>query len=82
MSAPSYRNIEQGETLKIQAVAKRRDLKGPHVLSYENRYAPATSRCFANIFLQPAESWEYRVAGQQRSDDGRLLTVSYASGRL
>jgi hypothetical protein len=35
----------------------------------------------ANVFLQPGEGWQYRVTGQQRSDDGRQLTVHYTAAR-
>ena len=57
------------------------DSSGAHTLGYQNSYQPAASRPTANVFLQPGGGWQYRVAGQQRSDSGRQLTVAYAVAR-
>ncbi len=82
VSAPPYQNLQTGNgILKIYAVAKRPERTGAQTLSYQNRYQPAKSQCIANIFLQPAPGWQYQVTNQQRSDDGRQLTVKYAAGR-
>jgi hypothetical protein len=82
VSVPPYQNLQTGnDILKIYAVAKRPDRTGPQTLSYQNRYQPAKSQCIANVFLQPAAGWQYQVTGQQRSDDGRQLTVKYTAGR-
>ena len=51
------------------------------MLAYENRYRPAESRPIANIFLPPASAWRYAVTGQDRSPDGRRLTVRYSAVR-
>ena len=82
VSVPPYENLRsQGDTLKIYAVARRPDRPGPRTLGYDNRYQPAKSQCIANIFLQPGGGWRYQVLGQQHSDDGRRLTVRYATAR-
>lgn len=78
VTMPPFENIKlAGETIKIHALAKRADEVGAHTLTFENRYDPWTSRCFANVFLAPAGGREYLVRGQRRSDDGRRLTVRY-----
>jgi hypothetical protein len=80
---PTYESIElAGAPLKIFAIADRPDRAGPRSLSYENRYAPVKSQCIANVFLNKGLGWVHEVTGQQRSEDGRKLTVSYASSRL
>ena len=82
VDTPAYDELEQSTpTLKIYATAARPDRAGPQAFSYENRYQPAKSQWIANVFLQPAGGWRYRVAGQQHTDDGRGLTVSYAASR-
>jgi hypothetical protein len=79
---PAYQALKlQGDTLKIYAVAARADRAGPHRLSYDNRYRPAASRTIANIFLKSAAGWRYRVVHQQRSNDGRRLSVDYTITR-
>ena len=65
--------------LKIMATAARPEAPGDRVLAYENRYEPAKSLWIANVFLQPGSDWVYRVTGQERSDDGKGLTVRYTS---
>jgi hypothetical protein len=78
VSVPPYQTLKlESGSLKIYAVAKRADRAGAHTLSYQNGYTPAKSQCIANIFLQPGSGWRYEVTGQDRSDDGRLLTVRY-----
>jgi hypothetical protein len=78
VSVPPYQHLELGsDTIRIYAVAKHPDRAGAQTLTYENRYEPAKSRWIANIFLQPGAGWRYEVTGQQRSDDSRLLTVTY-----
>ena len=78
VSVPPYPNLELGsDTIKIQARAERPDNAGTHTLRYENRYEPAASRRTANLFMQLGGGWRYRIDGQQRSDDGRQLTVLY-----
>lgn len=80
VSAPSYGSIENaGDTLKIHAVAMRADRAGPHTLVYDNQYAPAKSRCIANVFLQPGADWRHEVTGQRHSADGRELWVSFTT---
>ena len=81
VTAPPYQNLKLGsDTLKIYAIAKRTDQTGEHTLVYHNRYQPAKSQWTANIFLQPA-AWQYQVLGQQRSSDGKQLTVKYTAAR-
>jgi hypothetical protein len=78
ISVPPYQNLKLASgTIRIYTVAKRPDRAGAHILSYENRYRPAKSQWIANILLQPDPGWRYEVTGQQRSDDGRRLTVRY-----
>jgi hypothetical protein len=83
VDAPPYQNLLQAtDTLKIYAIARRPDRAGAHTLYFDNRYQPAKSQCIANIFLQPGRGWRFFVAGQQRSNDGRRLTVRYVGARL
>ncbi|SMB78411.1 hypothetical protein [Deinococcus hopiensis] len=70
-----------GGILKIYASASRTDQVGAQTLSYQNRYQPAKSQWTANVFLQPAAGWQYRVTGQARSNDGRTLTAKYQVAR-
>lgn len=78
ITVPAYRNLELGsDTIKIYAAVKRQDSRGPHTLSFDNRYKPAASQWTANIFLQPGTDWRYVITGQQRGGDGRQLTVNY-----
>ena len=78
VNVPSYQSFETGSgTISIHAVAERPDSPGPHVLSYRNDHHPAASLPMANVFLLPGEGWQYRVVSQQRTDDGREITVSY-----
>ena len=82
VSAPAYQGLRQeGDTLKIYAIARRPDRAGARTLAYENRYNPAKSQCIANIFLQPGAGWRFQVGGQKHSQDGRGLSVSYAAAR-
>ena len=82
VSAPDYQDLQLASaTLKIYAVAQRVDRAGAQGLAYENRYQPAKSQCIANIFLQPGGGWRYKVNAQQHTNDGRGLTVNYASDR-
>jgi hypothetical protein len=80
VSLPPYQNLQTGNgILKIYGVAIRSDQSGPRTLNYQNRYQPAKSQWTANIFLQPASGWQYRVTGQRRSDDGKQLVVNYTA---
>jgi hypothetical protein len=80
VSVPPYQNLKLAtDTIKIYAVAKRPDRAGALTLRYENRYQPAKSQWIANVFLQPGPDWRYEITGQQHSDDGRLLTVTYTA---
>lgn len=82
VSLPPYEALARGnDLLEIKAVAARRDSAGQHVLSYRNDFESATSVWMANIFLQPGAEWAYQVTGQERSKDGRQLTVHYEAGR-
>ena len=82
VATPPYdRVLTQTDTVKIFAVAARPDRVGSHVLAYDNRYQPASSRCIANIFLQPGDGWRYAVSGRTHSEDGRRLTVAYRDAR-
>lgn len=82
VAVPPYANLlGESDTIKVYATARRAERAGAHTLTYENRYEPAKSQCVANIFLRPGAGWAYRVTGQQRSNDGRRLTVSYAAAR-
>jgi hypothetical protein len=82
VSVPPYQNLETGNgILKLYAIATRPERTGTRTLSYQNRYQPVKSQWTANVFLQPAVGWQYQVTGQQRSDDGRQLTVKYTTGR-
>lgn len=78
VSVPPYQDLRrESGTLKIYAVADRRDGAGAHTLSYQNNYQPAKSQWTANVFLQPGAGWQYQVTGPQRSNDGQQLAVSY-----
>lgn len=66
-----------GDVVVIDAVAARPEASGTHTLGYESRYEPAQSLWMANVFLLPGPAWAYRVTGQERSGDGRRLTVTY-----
>ena len=80
VTSPSYRALTSGAaTLKIYAVARRTDRPGSHVLTYENRYAPAESRCIGNIFLPPPGAWRYQITSQEHANAGRRLTVRYVA---
>ena len=80
---PLYQNIElAGDVVRIYAIASRPEDHGGHTLTYDNRYQPAKSQCTANIFLQKGLGWRHQITGQQRSDDGRRLTVSFTSTRI
>ena len=81
VTAPPYQVVEAGGTISIGAVAERPETPGAHVLTYRNDYEPAASLPIANIFLQPGDGWQYAVTEQQRSEDGRQLTVSYTVAR-
>jgi hypothetical protein len=82
VDVPPYRSLELGGgTVSIHALARHAHGAGAHALSYRNDHRPAASRPMANVFLQPGEGWRYRVTGQQRSDDGRQLTVTYTVAR-
>jgi hypothetical protein len=82
VNVPPYKNLQVGsDTIRIYATSERPDSPGAHVLGYRNDHQPAASRRMANVFLQPGEGWQYRVTGQQRSDDGRQLTVTYTVAR-
>jgi hypothetical protein len=79
---PPYRRIEPGgTTISIHGTAQRLDSVGAHVLTYRNDHQPGASRRTAHVFLRPGNGWQYRVTGQQRSDDGRQLTVTYVVTR-
>jgi hypothetical protein len=82
VNMPPYQSLELGGgTVSIHAVAQHPYSVGAHVLSYRNDHQPAASRRMANVFLQPGEGWQYRITGQQHSDDGRQLTVTYTVAR-
>lgn len=82
VSMPSYEEVRDATpTLKVYATAPRLERKGAQTLGYENRYQPARSQWIANIFLQPGGGWRYQVTGQQHTNDGRGLTVSYTGDR-
>jgi hypothetical protein len=82
VTTPAYDNIRLGaDTVKVFAVARRPESKGAHGLGFQNRYDPAKSQCAANIFLQPADGWRYRVEGQTHGADGRALNVRYTASR-
>lgn len=70
-----------GGILKIYASAKRADRLGTRTLFYENRYQPARTQRTANVFLQPSGNWQFQVARQTRTDDGRALTITYTQRR-
>lgn len=74
---PSFRGIRLGATMKIIASAPRPERPGEQQLRFANRYPGINSRCYANIFLRPRDGW--RVTGQQHSNDGRSMIVSYAA---
>jgi hypothetical protein len=81
VAAPTYDNVRLGaDTIKIYAVAARTDRAGPHLLTFDNRYAPAKSQAAANIFLTPG-LWRYAVTAQAHGPDGRSLTVRYTASR-
>jgi hypothetical protein len=63
--------------IRIEATAARPDREGIHVLTYETHHEPAKSLWMANVFLRPGEGWTYAVNGQERSDKGRSLTVTF-----
>ncbi|MBN9319137.1 MAG: hypothetical protein J0I28_05560 [Caulobacterales bacterium] len=78
VTVPPYANLETAsDTMKIFAVAERPTREGRRALVFENRYAPAKSQVIANIFLQPAGGWRYRVTAQRHSPDGRRYEASY-----
>ncbi|MFC4453593.1 hypothetical protein [Deinococcus sonorensis] len=82
VDVPSLESLKVGsDTLKIYATARRPDRAGAATLSYQNRYQPANSQWMANVFLLPGAGWTYRVSGQQHSNDGRQLTVTYVAAR-
>ena len=66
-----------GGLIRIDAVAPRPEREGARVLAYVNRHEPAKSLWMANVFLRPGEGWAYAVTGQEHSEDGRGLTVTY-----
>ncbi|GGR36530.1 hypothetical protein [Deinococcus ruber] len=78
VSVPPYQNLLTGnDVLKIYATAKRLDRVGAGTLTYQNRYQPVKSQWMANIFLLPGKGWQYQVAGQTHTNDGRGFTVAY-----
>ena len=78
ITVPPHRNLELGsDAIKIFAIVKRPDSRGPHTLSFDNRYNPAASQWTANVFLQPGAGWRYLITSQQRGRDGQQLTVNY-----
>ncbi|PYE53836.1 hypothetical protein [Deinococcus yavapaiensis] len=81
VEVPSLSTLRLGNVIKIYATAKRSDAAGTRTLSYQNRYQPAKSSWIANVFLQPASGWQYRVTKQARSNDGRTLAVTYGASR-
>lgn len=64
-------------TIVIVAAASRADRAGSATLVYRNGYAPAESRCDANIFLKPAARVRYRVLAQRHLQAGRVLIARY-----
>ena len=81
VTVPPYSNLKLGSaTIKIYATVKRPDSMGARTLHYLNSYQPAKSQWTANVFLQPG-GWQYQVTRQQRSNDGRQLTVNYTINR-
>jgi len=68
---------EGGGVIRIEATALRPDQDGLHVLAYENYHEPVKSLWMANVFLRPGEGWTYAVTDQERSDEGRSLTVTF-----
>lgn len=82
VETPTYEALtKEGATLKIHAAAPRAETGGNHVLTYDNRYNPAESRCVANVFLTQTTGWAHEVTGQQHGPDGRRLTVRYVTTR-
>ena len=82
VTVPAYQALRFGnDILRIQAIASRADSAGMHALSYRNRFQPAKSQRTANVFVQPGGGWTYQVTGQERTDDGQQLKVSYVVAR-
>ena len=81
VEVPPVSALKVGGVIKIYATAKRPDRTGAHTLTYQNRYQPVKSQWMANIFLLPGAGWQYGVTGQQHSNDGRGLTVTYTATR-
>ena len=78
VSLPDAAAMRAGsDVIRIDATAPRSDVAGTHALTYATSFAPATSLYMANVFLQPGSGWTYAVTGQERSDDGQSLTVTY-----
>ncbi len=82
VSLPDYARLLSGNDLvKINAVAVRPDTVGEHEFSYLNTYHPAKTLQMANVFLQPGGGWQFLVRGQDRSDDGGRLTVTFTTSQ-
>lgn len=81
VEVPPVPALKVGGVIKIYATAKRPDRTGAQTLTYQNRYQPVKSQWMANIFLLPGAGWQYGVTGQQHSNDGRGLTVTYTATR-
>lgn len=81
VEVPPVPALKVGGVIKIYATAKRPDRAGAQTLTYQNRYQPVKSQWMANIFLLPGADWQYAVTGQQHSNDGRQLTVTYTVTR-
>lgn len=81
VEVPPVPALKVGGVIKIYATARRPDRTGAQTLTYQNRYQPVKSQWMANIFLLPGAGWQYGVTGQQHSNDGRGLTVTYTVTR-
>lgn len=77
VSMPNYATIASaGDVIKVMATAEHPEAAGERQLTYSNGFAPVKTQTAANIFLRPADGWQYQVTGQQRPD-GQTLTVNY-----